>query len=283
MTISSLPAFVLVLRALRLGSFRLTPYGLCAAVGLLSGMALARAAARRLWLDPEAVWDAGLFAVLSCFVASRLLLVLRDPIAFAHYPLLVLGLPSLTVGGLALAAVMLWVYLRRKKMALLPLLDAFAAPGAMLAACLEIGHWLDGSEVGMPTRTPWGVADPWDASVGRVHPVALYGALAALLLAGLLWGTAPRVRTFGRLAAVALMAGGAIAFGLAMVTQPVPAMVELWLEPGQWVALAAMLCGALLWGLAPAHRGFAVTARKPSLPPEQLATMPTPPLGTKAR
>ena len=250
MTSSVAAAGVLVLRGLRLGHLRLTAYGLCAAAGLMVSMALASHAARKIEMDPEAVWDAGMFAILCCFVTSRLLLVLGDPLAFTHYPMLVLGLPSLTFGGMAAAAVMLWAYLRRKRLPLLPLLDVFAAPGALLAGFLELGHWLDGSERGMPASLHW------DASAAHLYPVAGYGVLASALIAGVLWRALLRRPALlgdkhGRAAALGLMLGGAAAFCLDMLTQPSPAIVDLLLEPGQWAALGAILAGALLWTFAP--------------------------------
>ncbi len=254
-------ADIFVVRGLRLGHLRFTPYGLCAAAGLIVSMALARRRARAASLDPEAVWDVGMFAILSCFLASRLLLVLRDPQAFMRYPLLVLSLPSLTFGGMAVAAVMLWAYLRRmrhKGLPLLALLDVFAAPAAALAAWLELGHALDGSEVGMPTALPWGIRDPWSSAPLRVHPVALYGVGASLCIAFALGRTVLRrgawiERRRGRLAGLGLMLGGAAAFFLDMFTQPVAAPVDLGIEPGQWVALGAILAGALLWTFTPAQ------------------------------
>ncbi len=262
MPFSSAAAVVFVWPGLRFGMLRITAYGLCAAVGMVMSMALARRLARRrpndslTFLDHEAVWDAGLVAIISCFLASRFLLIVRDPITFLHYPLLVLALPSLTYGGIAVATLMVWAHLRRKRLALLPMLDLFAIPAVILAAWLELGHWLEGSEAGMPTTRRWGVHQPW-ASDLPVHPVALYGALTALILACALWfserrqnrGRSPGIP--GRLAAAALIAGGALAVGLSFCAQPLPYVVTPWLEPGQWTALGAMLAGSLLWSFHP--------------------------------
>lgn len=243
---------MLVVPALRLGPMRFTAFGLCAAIGLVLAMALARLCARRVDLDPERVWDAGLFAIVSCFVASRLLLVAFDLKAFLHYPLLVLSLPSLTYIGMTIAAVMVWVYLRRRRLSVLRMLDVFAAPAAVLAAWLEVGHWLDGSEVGMPTALPWGVREPWSGAALHMHPVAAYGVVAAGVTAFVLWrALVRRPERLGRVAGLGLVLGGAAAFGLDMLTQPVPAIVDLLIEPGQWVALVVMLAGAVVWVFAP--------------------------------
>ncbi len=223
----------------------LTTYGACAAVGVVAAMALSGRAARRVDLSAEAVWDAGAFALLSCFVASRLLLVLRDPVAFVHFPLLVLGLPSLTLAGLGVAAVAVWVYLWRKRLPVLRMLDVYAPCGAVLAGSLELGHWVDGSEPGMPVLRVGG------ASIVEFRPVSAYGVALSVGLGLVLWRALGVERVPGRVAALGLILGGVVAFGLDMITLPVEMFGSWWLEPGQCVALGAMLGGAALWTFAP--------------------------------
>ncbi len=250
----SLPLGFLRPDSLRSGSLHFTPYGLSATAGLLASMALARRVAPDASLNPEAVWDAGFFAIFSCFVASRLLLIVQSPTAFLHYPLLLLGLPSLTLGGLGLAAAGTLLYLRQKRLPLRPVLDRFAAPGALFAAFLELGGWFEGSETGMPTGLPWGVSVTGAPAALRVHPVALYGVLLALLLTvGLLLGPVraqPRL-ALGCIAATAAIAGGFAAFLLDMLSTPPALTTTPWLEPGQWTALSAILAGSLFWIFTP--------------------------------
>lgn len=237
---------VLLIRTLRLGPMRLTLYGLCAAAGMVSAMSLGGRAGRHAGVNSEAIWDVGLAAIFSCLVTSRLLLILGDPVAFVRFPLLVLGLPSLTIGGMALAALFMLGYLRWKKLPVLGILDSFAPAAALLAAFLELGHALDGSEPGMPLRLHSWRAGSWNPVATASHPVAWYGCVVALLLTPVLWlllKTLPR----GRTAAAGLISGGLIAFLLNMLTQP-SALFQDWpLEPGQMVALGAMLVGAVLW------------------------------------
>ncbi len=124
-------------------------------------------------------------------------------------------------------------------------MDVFAVPGAVLAAFLELGNALDGSELGMPMRyTPAG-------DVARLQPVAAYGVVVSLVIAAVLWGLVRRRLVAGRTAAVGLMAGGVAAYALDMVTQPSVVFLDWWMEPGQIVALGAMLAGALVWTFAP--------------------------------
>ena len=245
MTIPAFGAVLLPLRDLRFGPMRLSPYGACAAVGVVLSMALGGRTARRVGVHPEAAWDVGLFAIACCFVASRMLLVLSDPKAFLRYPVLVLSLPSLTIAGMALAAVAVWVYLWRKRLPSRSVLDAFAPAGALLAAFLELGHWLDGSELGMP------VLRKADGLVVGFQPVSMYGVVLSLGLVVGLWRALDEKWLPGRVAALGLMAGGTVAFGLDMISMPPELFSDLVLEPGQMVALGAMSGGALLWTFAP--------------------------------
>ncbi len=50
-------------------------------------------------LSPDKLWNAGLFAILSAFILSRLLLVLTNLQTFLAYPILLLTVPSLTATG----------------------------------------------------------------------------------------------------------------------------------------------------------------------------------------
>ena len=230
-------------QGVRLGPMRLTVYGAFAAVGVIAAMALSGRVARRVRLSADAAWDAGLFAILSCFAASRLLLILRDPVAFARFPLLVLSLPSLTIAGMVVAGAITWGYLRRRRLPVRPLLDVFAPCGAALAAFLELGHWADGSEIGMPVfRNHAAVA---------YQPVSFYGVALAVGIGVLLWTRVGREVRAGRVAGMGLMLGGLAAFGLDALSLPQEFVDGFWIEPGQMVALGAIVAGAVLWTFAP--------------------------------
>ena len=120
-------------------------------------------------------------------------------------------------------------------------LDGFAPGGALLAAFLELGHWMDGSEPGVRWQpdlfgealTPYSLA-PCGIVLSVGIGVGLWRALGGHLRAG-------------KVAALGLMLGGLAAYGLAMLSLPA-AMFSAWpLEPGECVSLAAMLSGAILW------------------------------------
>jgi len=228
---------------LRLGRWHLPVYGIFAAVGLVAALWLSQRTAKLVGIPAEKLWDAGMFAVIAAFVASRVLLVAMDFRAFLRFPVLVLALPSLTYSGMFLTGVLVWIYLRWKKLPVLDVLDAWAPCAAVLAAVLSLGHYVEGTDAGMPTRLPWGVVTPGDTVLGNVHPVEIYALIAALAMCEVLLIRLKRRQRPGQVAGIALVAGGAISFLLDMLRQPLDTFGGAWLDPSQWVALGAVLVG----------------------------------------
>ena len=235
-----LPGYILI------GSLRLTVYGIFAAAGLIAALWLSQRTAPRAGLPANKLWDAGVIAVIAAFVTSRALLIAFDFRAFLKYPLLVLSLPSLTYGGMVLTALLVWLWLHHQHLPVRDVLDAWAPCAALLAAVLAIAHFIEGTDAGMPTRLPWGVITPGDTVLGRVHPVQMYAAIIALALCAVLFRMLPRRRSSGQVAALALITGGLAAFLLDMLQQPVESSGDALLDPGQLVALAAIIAGTAL-------------------------------------
>ena len=215
----------------------------------MAALTLSQRTARVIGLQAEKIWNVGLFAILSAFFVSRLLLVAFNLRSFLAYPMLVLALPSLTYTGVWITCLLTFVYLRAKRLPLLPVLDAAAPCAAVVWLALSVGHFVEGTDAGMPTRLPWGVVTPGDMVFGRVHPVQLYAALAALALgAGLLW-MLPRRRWQGDAAVLLLGAGGMIDFLLSFLRQPAELFGDAWLDAEQGVALLLMLGGGVLFAM----------------------------------
>ena len=111
---------------LHFGSVFLPTFGVLAAVGLMAALFLSLRTAATVGLSPDKLWNAGLFAILSAFILSRLLLVLTNLQTFLAYPVLLLTVPSLTALGLLLTAIVTLLYLRLRHLPLLRTLDAWA-------------------------------------------------------------------------------------------------------------------------------------------------------------
>ena len=145
-----------------------------------AGLALSQRTARLAGVDADKLWDAGLFAILSAFLLSRLLLIAAHLHTFLQYPVLLLTVPSLTATGLLFTAIATFLWLYFKRIPLLPALDAWAPCATLVWAFLAIGHFCDGSDPGMPTTLCLSVTLRGDDFAQ--HPVALYAAAAALAL-----------------------------------------------------------------------------------------------------
>lgn len=235
----------------RVGALRVPVFGVFASVGLVGALWLSQRTAKAAGVDADKLWDAGMFAVVAALVVSRVLVVAMDVRAFMAYPLLVLSLPSLTYGGIALTGVLVWLWLRWKKLSVLRVMDAWAPCAMVLWAALSLGHFVEGTDAGMPTKMPWGVLTPGDTVLGKVHPVQIYALVAAVLLCAWLLRMLTKAHRAGMVASVGLMAGGAGSFALGMLRQPMESMGDSWLDPAQWVAVVAMVGGVLIFVVKP--------------------------------
>ena len=133
-------------------------------------------------LSPDKLWNAGLFTLLSAFILSRLLLIARQPVpSFFIYPLLVLTLPSLNVHGILLTLI------AAQNLSPPPAISRFSPPSMPGAPAPPSSGSFSPSDTSpkaatpaSPPPSPGECAFPPDTT--RLHPVALYAALAARIL-----------------------------------------------------------------------------------------------------
>lgn len=232
---------------LHFGHITLPTFGVLAAVGLMAALGLSLRTAVPAGLSPDRLWNAGLFVLLSAFVLSRLLLIVMYLHAFFTYPFLLLAVPSLTPLGLLLTGIVTLFYLRVRRLPLLATLDAWAPCATLIWAFLALGHFAEGSDPGLPTTLPWGMA--MFPGAARLHPVALYAALLAIFLTVALFLQLRRRQRRGDTAAVALAAVGVAQFLLTFLRQPYIDAVPSGgiLDPIQWVALGMIVAAGLIW------------------------------------
>ena len=225
----------------------LPTFGVLAAVGLMAALTLSLRTAITTGLQPDKLWNAGLFTLLSAFVLSRLLLIAANPHSFLTYPILLLTLPSLNATGIFLTLLATVIYLRLQNLPLLAALDAWSPCATLTWAFLALGHFAEGTDAGLPTNLPWGLAIPPNKT--RLHPVAIYAAVTAAALTLILLRQLRNRHNPGDTFALALAATGAIQFLLTFVRQPYPYLepAPTLLDPIQWIALAMIaLAGAVL-------------------------------------
>ncbi len=214
---------------IHIGRFTLYSYGLLVATGVLLGLWLAQRQASRAGLEPERVWNLGIYMVLAALAGAKVWLLLADWDYYVAHPRAIFSFGTLLSGGvfyggmLAALAVAV-VYASRFGMRFLALMDVYAAPVALGHAVGRLGCFAAGCCYGRPTSLPWGVTfTSSDASelVGTplripLHPTQLYESAANFLIFGVLVFLGRRQRFSGQLfGAYALLYGtarGAIEF-----------------------------------------------------------------------
>jgi phosphatidylglycerol:prolipoprotein diacylglycerol transferase len=229
------------------GHLLLPTFGVLAAVGLMAALTLSLRTAAIVGLVPDKLWNAGLFTLLSAFALSRLLLIIANLHDFLAYPILLLMVPSLTAGGILLTIIATAIYLRLRNLPLLDTLDAWSPCATLAWTFLALGHFAEGTDAGLPTTLPWGMPIPPNTT--RLHPVALYAAIAAALLTFALLRQLPHRHRPGDTFALALALAGTTQFLLTFIRQPFPDSSLL--DPIQWIALGMIALAGLILLLQP--------------------------------
>jgi phosphatidylglycerol:prolipoprotein diacylglycerol transferase len=91
-------------------------------------------------------------------------------------------------GGVIVAAVAAYIYMRVKKLPVLKILDVFAPTIGIGLIFTRVGCFLNGCCFGTPTDLPWGVSFPTDSmpyyvfGPAHLHPSQLYSSLYGLIL-----------------------------------------------------------------------------------------------------
>jgi phosphatidylglycerol:prolipoprotein diacylglycerol transferase len=171
---------------IQIGPITLRWYGLLIASGALLGLTLATREAVRRGLDPDALTTATLVAMLTGFIGARAYYVAFNWELYAGRPW---DIPAIWKGGLAIHGGMLagllgaWLYMRARRLPLLPYLDV-AAPSVVLAQAIgRWGNFFNSEAYGRPTDLPWKLYIPPERRVPGFerfeffHPTFLYESL----------------------------------------------------------------------------------------------------------
>jgi phosphatidylglycerol:prolipoprotein diacylglycerol transferase len=224
-------------------------YAVIAIAGMVAALWLSLHTALHAGLPPEKLWDAGVFAMIAAFVISRamdflLLLVIehgQNTLSFRE----LLSFSSISYLSLLVTVVPVMFWLRSRHLPLLRVMDAWAPCGVLLWAALSLADAASGNGLGLPTHLPWGVRAGTSSGL-RVHPVALYGALIALVLCAALLHLIRRMHSSGQIAGIALIVTGTASFLLDMLRMPEPPLAHTWLDASQWISLAGIGLGSCL-------------------------------------
>jgi phosphatidylglycerol---prolipoprotein diacylglyceryl transferase len=254
--------------SVEVGGVRIYTYGLMLAMGLGVGIGLLCYELRRKRLDPaHGLWIA-LITIPAGVLGSRLLFLIEEWGRVPDPARATFSSGGLSFyGGLALAVLGIYPYVKWKGIRFLVLGDA-AAPGALLGRGIgRIGCHLSGDgDYGLPTTLPWGadyssgvyppsraiarlpeLAQQFPGGVApdhlRMHPTGVYEFLISAMLFVVLWRFRSRLGPDGRVLMVYLVLTGVVRLGLEFLA--LAPVVALGLTKAQLFSLALITIGGV--------------------------------------
>lgn len=197
-----------IIFTIKLGSIQIPVrwYGVLVVAGALAGAWYAAWYVKRKGQDPNIVWDALIWLLISGIIGARIWYVLADIIGgsrrYVDDPLSIFyinqgGLNIL--GGVILAALVGWYYTKRYKIDFWLLADA-VGPGLLIGQAIgRLGNYINQELYGPPTTLPWGIPietahriSPWNdmaqfpEETTRFHPTFAYEMIWNLVFAALI-------------------------------------------------------------------------------------------------
>jgi phosphatidylglycerol:prolipoprotein diacylglycerol transferase len=171
---------------LPLGPFLIQLPGLAMLAGIWLGLSLAEREAKKLRVDPSAIYNSAFYGLVAGLVGARLVYAARYLSVYLDDPLSLFALNPNALspyGGLLIGTVVAIWFCLRKKLPLRPTLDALTPGFALFMVFLGVAHFLSGDAFGTPTDLPWAIS-LWDA---YRHPTQVYESLAALAVFAVIW------------------------------------------------------------------------------------------------
>ena len=212
-------------------------YGVLVATGVIVGLFVLRWQSRQLGLNPDQMWNLGIYMVLAALAGSKIWYVVGELPYYWRHPGQIFSSAVMQSGGDIFGGVMfgllfLWWFIatdgtyfhrpqkQKRTLSYLAVADAFAAPLALGQSIGRMGCFSAGCCYGKPTNMPWGIVftNPLAAKlVGtplnvRLQPTELYEAVAELINFLFLIWLGKRQKFSGQLMATWLLAYGAERF-----------------------------------------------------------------------
>ncbi len=245
-----------------LGEFNVYSYGVLIATGVLVSLWYARSQAPRAGLDPDKIWNMGIYTVLAALLLAKVWLILSDWDFYVANPRDIFSMNTFQsggtfYGGIVGAILTIGLYSYFQKMPMLPVLDTLGAGLPLGHAIGRLGCFAAGCCYGKPTTVAWGVTftNPAAAQLAgtplgvHLHPTQLYEAAAEFLNFLILVWIAKRQRFTGQIIATYFllygMERGIIEFfrgdpGRTMMFHDSVSLMQL-------VSLGLIVTGAFLW------------------------------------
>lgn len=240
------------------GSFYLPTYGVLVALGFLAGLTITARLARRSGLDAELVTNLAVYCALAGLLGAKILMIVFGWRVFLADPRQIFSLSTLQAagvfqGGLVLAFVTAYYYVRHTGLPRLRTLDAFAPGVAIGHAIGRIGCFAAGCCWGTECSLPWAVTfhNPDAAELTgvpldvKLHPSQLYEVFTETALFAFLYWRFGRPHAPGKVMGLYLVLSSIARF-LIEFTRFHEQGLWWGLSLTQWISIGVAAAGALL-------------------------------------
>ena len=137
---------------------------------------------RKYWaqdIDEEHIYNLAIISIIAGIIGARIAYILTNISEFkSFYDIIALWHGGLSFfGGLLLATIADFIYIKIKKLDFWKIADILAVPLALGISIGRVGAFLSGANPGLPTTLPWGI----EFQNVKTHPTALYHAVTDFL------------------------------------------------------------------------------------------------------
>lgn len=224
--------------------FPVQSYGVSKALAAIVGAILLGRRFQRLGYDKELAHSLVLWATVWGFVAAKVYFLVDN---WQHFEWHMLGSSGFVwYGGLLGGIISVVVITRRHKLPLPTVAGAMAMPLSVAYGIGRIGCFLAGDGTyGKPTDLPWGMAFPNGVVPVNVpvHPAQLYEAMAAFLIAVVLWLLQRRLQAIAVFGSYLALSGLS---RLLVETVRINPPIVLGLSEAQVLGIVSIIAGAVL-------------------------------------
>ncbi len=172
----------------QIGNMTIYSYGVILLIGFVSCLFFIFRKIRKVYLDEEKSFDVLFLSIIGSIIGARLFFVIEhfDTFAFNFLDWVLINAKwGFSFWGAAGGYLVIYLLMVRKyKLPSLKMLDVQIIPLNLFWIFAQIAILFSGSEVGTPTRMPWGVI--FFSTVKR-HPVSLYKTISLVVTILLLW------------------------------------------------------------------------------------------------
>jgi phosphatidylglycerol---prolipoprotein diacylglyceryl transferase len=168
----------------QIAGFKVYIWGLMFVLGFLAAFLLSLREAKKQGLQDE-MWIIGLLILVGAVIGPRLFYVIEHLGYFSKHLLEILTMwqGGITSYGAYLGLFLAWLYVKKKKLNFLRILDIISPYILLAIAITRIGCFLNWDDFGIQSSLPWAIRVAGD--VAR-HPTQLYESLYCLIIFGIL-------------------------------------------------------------------------------------------------